>query len=306
MPSGASSYSSLVDQTFWLILGSSVILLLGITATMILFMVRYRRARHPEAAQIEGSVRLETLWTVLPTILVLVMFWYGWAGFKVMRDVPEDAMKVTVYAQKWSWIFEYESGMQSAELVVPTGEPVALDLVSNDVIHSFFVPAFRLKEDCMPGRVNTAWFESTRDGEYDLFCAEYCGDRHSAMLSKVRSLPRPVYDQWVADGGGGMVGTKLLTLKGCMACHSLDGSRLIGPSFKDVFGREEWVLTDGERRRIVVDEDYIRRSLREPNADVVEGYDPVMPPMTGIVNDEELETIIQILKSLDVPAGEGE
>ncbi len=302
MPEAASSYSGLVDKTFWLILGSSVILLLGITATMILFIVKYRRQRHPEAAQIEGHVGLELLWTILPTILVLVMFWYGWAGFKVMRDIPEGAMPITVHAQKWSWIFEYEDGMQSVDLVVPTGRDVALELVSRDVIHSFFVPAFRLKEDCMPGRTNTAWFRSVKDGEYDILCAEYCGDRHSAMLAKVRSLPQAEFDQWLADGGGGMVGTKMLTLKGCTACHSLDGSRLIGPTFKDVYGRSELVLTDGELREITVDDDYIRRSMLEPNADVVQGYDPVMPPITGLVDEEEMETIIEILKGL---SGEG-
>ena len=141
---GASSYSALVDQTFWLILGSSVIMLLGITVTMIYFMVKYRRSKNPNPAQIEGSVKLETLWTVLPTILVMVMFYYGWAGFKVMRDVPEDAMEVIVQARMWSWSFEYPNGVQAAELYVPTGEPVALKLKSADVIHSFFVPDFRL------------------------------------------------------------------------------------------------------------------------------------------------------------------
>jgi len=138
---GASSYSGLVDKAFIFILGTSVLLLIGLTAVMIYFLVRYRRSKNPNPAQIADNVTLETLWTVLPTILVLVMFYYGWAGFKVMRDIPEDAMQVTVKAQMWSWVFEYENGKQSTELIVPTGRPVSLNLTSSDVIHSFFVPA---------------------------------------------------------------------------------------------------------------------------------------------------------------------
>ncbi len=295
---GASSYSDLVDNTFIFILGTSVLLLLGVTVAMIYFVVKYRRSKNPNPAQIEGSVTLETLWTVLPTILVLVMFYYGWAGFKVMRDIPDDAMHVTVKAQMWSWIFEYENGKQSTELIVPTGRSVALDLESVDVIHSFFVPAFRLKEDCVPGRHNKAWFKSIRDGEYNIFCAEYCGERHSAMLSLVKSIPPAEFDEWLGLDLGPASGTQLLTIKGCTACHSLDGSKLIGPSFKGVFGRTEIVLTDEIAREIVVDEEYIRKSMLEPEADLVEGYQNLMPPQSTLVNDEEMEAIIEVLKEL--------
>lgn len=305
MPSGASSYSSLVDGAFWFILGASVILLVGVTVVMIGFTVRYSRKRNPRPAQIEGSKRLEVLWTVLPTILVLVMFWYGWTGFKVMRDVPDEGLRVKVTAQMWSWLYTYPDGMQSAELVVPTGENVILELESRDVIHSFFVPAFRLKEDCMPGRTNHAWFSTTRDGVWDVFCAEYCGDRHSAMLSTVRSIPRAEFDQWLADGGGGMMGTQLLTLKGCTACHSLDGSPLVAPTFKGIWGRTEMVRKGDALYEVVVDEDYVRRSIRDPNGEIVDGFQAQMPSMEGLVSDEDIETIIQIFQSPDL-AGSGE
>lgn len=295
---GASTYSGLVDNTFIFILGTSVLLLLGVTVTMIYFVIKYRRSKNPNPAQIEDNVVLETLWTILPTILVLVMFYYGWAGFKVMRDIPDDAMQVTVRAQMWSWVFEYENGKQSTELIVPTGRPVALNLESVDVIHSFFVPAFRLKEDCVPGRHNRAWFEATRDGEFNIFCAEYCGERHSAMLSLVKSIPADEFDKWLGVDAGPASGAQLLTIKGCTACHSLDGSKLIGPSFQGVFGRTETVLTDGVPREIVVDEEYIRKSMLEPNVDLVEGYQALMPPQATLVNDEEMEAIIEALKGL--------
>lgn len=296
---GASSYSGLVDEAFIFILGTSLLLLIGVTAAMITFVIKYRRSKNPNPAQIEGSVTLETLWTVLPTILVLVMFYYGWAGFKVMRDIPDDAMPVTVRAQMWSWVFEYEDGRQSTELIVPTGRNVKLNLESVDVIHSFFVPAFRLKEDCVPGRHNKAWFKSTRDGEYNIFCAEYCGERHSAMLSLVKSIPPEEFDAWMGVESGPPAGAQLLAVKGCTACHSLDGSKLIGPSFKGIWGKTETVITDGVEREIVVDEEYIMRSLLEPNADLVKGYkEGLMPAQDALLNEEERQAVIEVLKEM--------
>lgn len=295
---GASSYSGLVDQAFVFILGTSVVLLIGVTVAMVFMVIKYRRSKNPNPAQIEGNVTLETLWTVLPTILVLVMFYYGWAGFKVMRTIPEDAMPVTVKAQMWSWVFEYENGKQSSELIVPTGRPVKLALESADVIHSFYVPAFRLKEDCVPGRHNHAWFEATRDGEYNIFCAEYCGERHSKMLSLVKAIPAAEFDEWLGVNAGPATGPELLAIKGCTACHSLDGSKVVGPTFKGVFGRTETVVTDGVKREIVVDEDYIRHSMLEPKADIVEGYPDVMPAQGSLLKPEEIDAVVEVLKGL--------
>jgi cytochrome c oxidase subunit 2 len=293
---GASSYSAMVDKTFWMILGSSVIMLVGITATMILFMVKYRRSRHPVASDIEGSATLETLWTVLPTVLVMVMFYYGWAGFKVMRETPKGAIPITVQARMWSWSFKYENGKQTTDLYVPVGRPVAVNLESADVIHSFFVPAFRVKEDCMPGRKNHAWFQAEREGVYDLMCAEYCGDKHSAMLAKVVAVPADTFDVWLERGGGRPTGEKLLKIKGCVACHSSDGTKLVGPSYKGLFGKKERVMTNGVEREITVDEEYIRRSLLQPKADVVVGYQPQMPEMGNQLDEEDIQLIIDYIK----------
>lgn len=296
--SGASTYSGLVDNAFWFILGTSVILLVGITLTLIWFIVKYRRSQNPNPAQIEDSKRLELLWTILPTILVLVMFYYGWAGFKVMRSVPDDAMEVIVNARMWSWAFQYPNGSQSTELYVPTGKPVSLKLRSADVIHSFFVPEFRLKEDCMPGRENHAWFATTRDGTFDLFCAEYCGDLHSQMLTKVVSLPPADFDAWLVDNKDNISPQFLLEVKGCVACHTTDGTKKIGPSYKGIFGHTVKVQTGDQEREVLVDEEYIRRSILEPKADVVVGYDPVMPPMAGQITDEEIDILIEYFKTL--------
>ena len=297
--SGASSYAPMVDQAFWFILVTSVIMLAGVTGAMIWFMVRYRRSRNPHPAQIEGNVTLETIWTVLPTILVLVMFYYGWAGFKVMRDTPDGAFPVTVRAQMWSWSFQYPDGRTMNELVVPAGKPIELKLESADVIHSFFVPAFRLKEDCVPGRQNTAWFRSDKIGEYQVLCAEYCGDQHSEMLATVRVVPREEFDEMMGGEWERPTGRDLLQAKGCITCHSLDGSKLIGPSFKGIWGRTETVVTDGRERQITVDEEYVRRSILEPSADLVKGYKDQMPPQGSLVDSTDIANIIEFLKDLE-------
>jgi len=288
----------MVDGTFWFILVASLIMLLGVTAAMIFFIVRYRRSRNPNPAQIEGNVTLEAIWTILPTVLVLVMFYYGWAGFKVMREVPEGAFPVTVRAQMWSWSFVYPDGRVLSELVVPVGKPVKLNLESADVIHSFFVPAFRLKEDCMPGRNNHAWFQADRTGDFTVLCAEYCGDKHSAMLSNVKVVTREEFDEMMGSGWDRPVGKDLLAVKGCVTCHTLDGSKLIGPSFKGIWGHPVTVVTDGQEREVVVDEAYVRRSLLDPAADLVKGYPNQMPAQGALVDSTDIENIITFLKEL--------
>ena len=295
---GVSSYATLVDQAFWYILGISAVLLVGITAVMIYFAVRYSRKRNPVATQIHGSVALETLWTVIPTLLVLTMFYYGWTGFRVMRAVPEDAMPVKVTARMWSWNFTYPDGRQSPELVVPVGRPVKVELESQDVIHSFYVPAFRIKQDVVPGRYTSMWFEATKPGEYHLFCAEYCGDQHAKMLTKVRVLPAAEYASWQASPPAQATGTALLAAKGCTSCHSLDGSRLVGPSFKALAGRKETVTAGGVDKEITVDEAYVRRSILEPKAEIVKGYDPVMPDQRGQLSDADVDEIVRTLLGL--------
>lgn len=299
---GASNFVEGVDLTFIIILGASVVFLVGITAVMIYFAIRYNRKRNPKASQIEGHNTLEVVWTVIPTILVLIMFYFGWLGYSPMRKVPANAIPIKAYGQMWSWSFEYPNGKKSTELFVPLNMPVKLDLISRDVIHSLYIPAFRIKEDVVPGKNNYMWFTAQIEGEYDLFCAEYCGDRHSYMLSKVKVLPEAEYNSWLAQSdipADEHPGLTVMKQNGCIACHSLDGVKIVGPSFKGIYGHEVDVVTNGQERKIVVDDEYIKNSIYEPNADVVKGFNPgLMISYKQTIKEEDIAKIIEYIREL--------
>lgn len=300
--SGASNFVQGVDLTFIIILGISVFFLVTITAAMIWFAFKYHHRKNPKASQIEGNHTLEILWTVIPTILVLIMFYFGWAGYAPMRKVPKDAIPVKAYGQMWSWSFEYSNSKKSADLVVPLNKAVRLDLISRDVVHSLFIPAFRIKEDVVPGKDNYMWFKAQQEGEFDIFCAEYCGDRHSYMLSKVRVVSESEFNTWLATSdipADEHPGLTILKQNACITCHSLDGTKLVGPTLKGLLGRQETVITEGKEKTITADEEYIRRSLWEPNADLVKGYNPgLMISYKDQLNEESISKIIDFLKTL--------
>jgi cytochrome c oxidase subunit 2 len=300
--SGASNFVEGVDLAFMIILGASIFFLITITIVMIYFVLRYRKSRNPEASQIHGNNRLEIIWTVIPTILVLVMFYYGWMGYKPMREVPDDAIPITVYGQMWSWSYEYENGKKSDRLVVPLDKAVKLDLISRDVLHSFYIPAFRIKEDVVPGFENYMWFIAQEEGTYDVFCAEYCGDRHAYMLSKVEVVPEAEYYAWLDKSDipeGEHPGLTILKQNACISCHSLDGSKLVGPTFQGIYGRVETVIEGDNEYEITVDDDYIIKSIYEPNAQVVKGYNPgLMIPYQEQIDEEAMQHVIDYLKTL--------
>ena len=185
---GASNFADSVDTAFLIVLVISVFFLVLITALMIFFVFKYSRKKNPVGTNIHSSISLEITWTVIPTLLTLVMFWYGWTGYKEMVNIPEDAMKIDVTAQMWKWTFKYANGVESDTLFVPANTPVEVFLHSRDVSHAFFVPAFRVKKDVIPGRTNKAWFIA-KPGSYDLACAEYCGLNHSGMYTRVVAIP---------------------------------------------------------------------------------------------------------------------
>jgi cytochrome c oxidase subunit 2 len=192
-----SNFANSVDGTFLFTLIVSVFFLVLITVLMIIFVIKYSRKRNPKATNIHGNMFLEIAWTGIPTILVLIMFWYGWQGYKEMVNVPENAMPIDVTAQMWKWSFKYEDGKTTDSLYVPVNTPIKLTLHSNDVNHSFFIPAFRLKKDVFPNRERVAWFIAKETGEYDIACSEYCGLNHSYMYSKIFVLPEEEFKDWM-------------------------------------------------------------------------------------------------------------
>jgi cytochrome c oxidase subunit II len=296
------STNEAIDPVFMFIFGACLLLLLGITVAMVVFVVRYHRSRAPQpTSKVESSLWLEFVWTLLPTILVMAMFWYGWKEYLVLRTVPKGALEVTATARMWSWNFTYANGTTSPKLYVPVGKPVKVNLVSNDVIHGFFLPAFRVKRDVVPGMPNYAWFVADKPGSYDLFCSQYCGTGHSAMITTVEALPGKGFEEWLEHGPGGgtketrIDGKKLAQERGCLGCHSLDGSTGVGPSFKGIMGRSVVVVTSGVERTIAVDEAYLRKSIIDPNADVVKGFQPIMPAF-GDLKKEELEALVEFLE----------
>ena len=298
-----------VDPVFYFIFGVSVVMLVGIAIAMVYFTIRYSRKRCPvPESQKDHNFWLETVWTVIPTIIVLLMFWFGWEGYLSLRRVPDGAMPVQANARMWSWLFTYENGKTSDKLYVPVGQPVKVKLLSDDVLHSFFVPAFRVKRDCVPGMENYVWFVAEEPGSYDLFCAEYCGVAHADMVTTVEAVTADEFSAWLAasDTAAGVhPGQAAMENYGCLGCHSLDGSPQVGPSFKDIAGRETVVEIKGEDKIIKVDRDYLLRAINEPNAEVVKGYPPAMPPYAGSIGDDELGQMVDFLLQADqaTPAG---
>jgi cytochrome c oxidase subunit 2 len=197
MFSGPSNFVESVDTAFWVVMIISVFFLILITFMMVFFVIKYNKKRNKKAVNIHGNVPLEIAWTVIPTILVMVMFWFGWVGYKKMSDIPKDAMEINVTAQMWKWSFTYHNDVQSDTLYVPVNTDISLKLHSLDVNHAFFVPAFRLKKDVIPNRENMAWFNANEVGSYDILCAEYCGLNHSSMYSKVVVLPVQNFNYWL-------------------------------------------------------------------------------------------------------------
>ena len=310
LPPTGSTIAPDVDALFNFLLYLSIGFFVLIMSLVVYFSARYRR--RGEAPRLTPALThntaLEMTWIVIPLILVGVLFVWGFKGFMRLSVVPKDAMEIKVTGQKWFWSFMYPEGASTInELVVPAGKPVKLLMSSQDVIHSFFVPDFRIKRDVLPNRYSVAWFEAPRPGEHRLFCAEYCGSQHSGMVGKVRVIGEREYQEWLTTAmmsGEGMnpadFGAKLYVSKTCNTCHSIDGRAMNGPSFQGVYGHEV-TLADGSK--LIVDENYIRESILNPQSKVVAGYQPIMPTFQGLVQAHEIDALIAFIKTLDKKEG---
>lgn len=327
LPLQGSDVAVAWDALYWFLFWLSVFFFVLVVGGMIYFAIAYRKQPGKKTKYIVDHHALEALWTIIPTILLMAIFGWGWAVYKKQVNAPTDAMEIRVIGKQWLWTFQYDDGRtEASKLVVPLGKPIKLVMTSQDVLHSFFIPNFRVKQDVVPGMYTSVWFEPKVAGEHQVFCTEYCGTTHSGMLAKVEVLEPAQYELWKANKPYQVTGVKtpssdllaaaqssarlanahlplpeqgakLVAAKGCTACHSIDGTAKIGPSYKGIFGHEQELL-DGSK--VVVDENYIRESIMKPQAKVVKGFNPVMPPYTkDMIGEEDMNAIVAYIKSLN-------
>lgn len=303
MFSKASNFVHGVDSAFLIITGISVFFLVVLTGLMIYFVIKYNKKKGQPAIQIKDNMVLEITWITIPMLLVLYMFYIGWEGFIPMRQAPKDAMQITAMASMWKYEYIYPGNKVSDTLVVPIDKAVKLNLDSKDVLHGFSVPAFRIKEDMVPKKPNYAWFIAGELGDFDVYCTVYCGLNHSAMMSIIRVVSEDDYNKWLAalpeKKVDNSLGLKILQDKGCVACHSLDGSKVVGPSLKGFFGQKRKVTIGGKAQEITADEAYVKSSIYEPDKEVVEGYSPgLMKSYKATISEKEIEQVTEYLKTL--------
>ncbi|MGO9650158.1 MAG: cytochrome c oxidase subunit II [Terriglobales bacterium] len=301
-PEQASTMAGQVDALYIYLLVVSGVMTALIFITVMLLAIRYRRSAGCVAEQIEGSTLLEITWSIIPLFVMMTFFVWGAVLYFQERTPPADATEVYVVAKQWMWKIEHMEGQREInELHVPTGQNIKLIMTSQDVIHSFFVPAFRIKQDVLPGRYTTAWFKATKPGHYHLFCAEYCGTMHSGMGGDIVVMEPQEYAKWMAGAAVAPLqetGKQLFSALGCATCHRFDvqgrGPNLVGVYNKPV------LLEDG--RTVIADENYVREAILNPTAKIVSGFKPVMPTFQGIVSEEQLNALVAYIKSLAQPS----
>ncbi len=299
-PTAASQQAHQIDDLYWFITVISIVMTGVIFLGVIAFAWKYRRSAHPKATQIEGSTKLELTWSIAPFLVMLIMFAWGAQLFFAAQQPPKDAMEVFVTGKQWMWKVQYpDGGREIDELHVPVGRPVKLTMASEDVIHSFSIPAFRVRHDVVPGHYDSLWFTATKPGRYHLFCTEYCGNLHAGMVGWVDVMDEKSYANW--SSGGGTQGTlseqgeKLFAQNGCSTCHLMDQQGRC-PVLKGLYNKPVQ-LTDG--RTVLADDAYLRESILDPNAKIVAGFEPnIMPNFKGQVTEENVIQLIAYIKSL--------
>jgi cytochrome c oxidase subunit 2 len=327
-PEQASTFAGPIDLLYWVLVGLSL-LFGGVLPFIILYlMVKYHRSNQKVSRlnQVHSNLTLELTWTAIPLLLVMGVFFWGAFLYIQMRTPPETSLEVYVIGKQWMWHAQHPNGKrENNELHVPIGRPVKLIMTSQDVIHSFYIPAFRVKQDVLPGRYTTMWFEATKEGEYHLFCAEYCGTEHAKMGGRVVAMSLRDYEQWLVTPGevilpdgaaaGGpvtvpgpalgdpmaLVGAQLFSNLGCASCHRDDGAGA-GPSLVNLYGNEER-LADGST--LVADEAYLAESILNPQARIVAGYQPIMPAYQGQLNEDQVNQLVAYIKSISDAGADG-
>jgi cytochrome c oxidase subunit II len=305
-PEQASTMARHVDALYIFLLIVTGMMTLLIFACLIFFAARYRNRPGVPAEQIEGSTPLEITWSTIPFLIFMVIFAWGAVVYFKERTPPDDAAEVYVVAKQWMWKVEHAEGQREInELHVPVGRDVKLIMTSQDVIHSFFIPAFRIKQDVLPGRYTVEWFRATKPGVYHLFCAEYCGTQHSGMVGDIVVMEPAQYEAWMNGGSTGPLsatGEKMFAELGCSTCHRTDAQGR-GPNLNGVFGKPVQ-LEDG--RTVTADENYLRECILDPGAKRVKGFQPIMPTFQGLVSEEQVNALVAYIKSISAAkTGEG-
>jgi cytochrome c oxidase subunit 2 len=303
VPESASTVSGKVDALYFYLSGVTVFFTLLISGVLIFFVIKYRRRTPFEIPRpIAGSHKLETLWSVIPFIIAMSMFAWSAQIYVQNSRPPKNANEIYVVGKQWMWKIQHSTGQREInELHVPTGRKIKLIMTSEDTIHDFFIPAFRIKADVLPGRYTTQWFEATKPGTYHLFCAEYCGMNHSGMIGSIIVMQPTEFDNWLSGNASqqspAVAGQQLFQSLGCVSCHGANGEGGRGPALAGLFGRKVFLTNN---QTLTADEAYIRESVENPSAKVVSGFSPIMPTFQGQVTPEQLIQIISFIKSLQV------
>jgi len=299
-PERASTMASRVDALYFFLVGIAVFFSLLIAGLIVYYAVRYRRRAPNEIGEaMHGMIALEIGWTVIPLLITMVIFVWGASVFFAMARPPDESLNIYGVGKQWMWKFQHLDGQREInELHVPLGRPVKMILTSEDVIHDFFVPAFRVKADVLPGRYTSVWFQPTTPGRYHLFCAEYCGTKHSGMIGEVVVMEPSEYQTWLSggapEGSLASAGAKLFADLACNTCHRADAQGR-GPGLEGLFGKSVQ-LQNGET--VTVDEAYVRESILTPSAKITAGFQPIMPTFQGLVTEEQLLALVEYVKSL--------
>lgn len=307
MPTQGTEISKSVDSLYAFLLIISLVSCVIVIGGMLYFAVKYKRkSANDKTAYITHDTRLEILWSVIPLILFLFVFAWGWSIYHDMRTMPKDALEIHVTGKQWAWAVEYKNGVKSTEVVVPVDRDVKIILAAEDVLHSFYVPSFRIKQDAVPGRYTAVWFHADKLGEFHVFCTEYCGTQHSGMITKLRVVTQEEFDQWLTTESEvsslpmAQRGAKLFQTRACASCHSVDSPAVkVGPTLQKLFGRENRELEDGVVAK--VDENYLRESILNSQAKIAKGFGGQtarMPMFQGQLSETEVAALIEYIKGL--------